>query len=139
MMGGDDLFLEGEPLQEELDLAVRWLRRQWRQGVVDVPERGVFSLTDPRLFPLGEAQEVFVYRDATSYDTWQRQGLTEAHASDAIWIARNPDGLSFVVDDRASPAGRMVQELMESLAQNRWQHLKTSTSQLRELHDAHAY
>jgi hypothetical protein len=121
MIGGDDLVLEGTPRGSELDFAVRWLRREWRQAVVDVPGRGVLPISSERLFPLTDAAEAFIYRDRNSFESWRETGLTEQNSDALIWIAVNDDCLVFVIDDRSSPLGRLVCELIESLEQNRWQ------------------
>jgi hypothetical protein len=121
MIGGDDLVLEGIPRGSELDFAVRWLRREWRQAVVDVPGRGALPISSEALFPLTHAAEAFIYRDRGSFESWRQEGLTEQNSDALIWIAVNDDCLVFVIDDRDSPLGRMVRELIESLEQNRWQ------------------
>lgn len=121
MIGGDDLVLEGSPRGSELDFAVRWLRREWRQAVVDVPGRGVFPISSEALYPLTDAPEAFIYRDCSSFESWRRDGLTEQNSDALLWIAVNEDCLVFVIDDRDSPLGRMVRELIEGLEQNRWQ------------------
>jgi hypothetical protein len=143
-IGGYDLVLEGTPQPEDIDLALRHFAEAWPEGLVDAPGVGpVTPLASPPA-TLKSAKEVtfFVYRDRASFDAWQEEGLTEANASAIIWVtlSEQEGAISFVVDDRDSPSGRIVTSLMLRIENRRLQNALTKAqadhAELKKLVDA---
>lgn len=131
MIGGDDLFLEGQPSwPDDVDIIVRYMRRIWPHGVARIPPAVAtipLRALSPRGLPM--ASEIFVYRDEQARATWQRDGLTDDNASAMIWISVDEDGLAFVMDDRDSPSGQIVRELITAI-RNDWRLRKELTKEM---------
>jgi hypothetical protein len=122
MIGGDDLFLDGQPsLPEDIDFVLRCLREEWPRAVVEVPASGtVVPIRDFSIVTTTPGNEIFVYADEGAWKSWQSDGLTDDNASALIWITVEDGGVAFVMDNRDSPSGRLVRELMSMLQQNWW-------------------
>ena len=119
MIGGDDLLVEGPTTMSDVDLALRMLMRKWREAVIEDDRGRVHMSSDPDLWPLPRINELFVYRDQASFDSWKSEGLTDENAEAVVWISIQTDAISFVMNDRESPTGRVVQEVTEAITRNR--------------------
>ncbi len=120
MIGGDDLFLEGQPGIDDIDFIVRFFRHAWPTAIFEgAPDYEAIPIDSPKLFPVKWRSELFLYRDQESYDSWKRDGLTTDNGSAVVYVIVEEELMSFVVDDRSSPSGRLVLELIEALQQNR--------------------
>jgi hypothetical protein len=122
MIGGDDLFLHGQPsLPDDIDFVLRWLREEWPDAMVEIPTSGsVVFVRDFSVVTTALGNEIFVYANEDAWKSWQNEGLTDDNASTLIWITVEEDGFAFVMDDRDSPSGRLVQDLMSMLQRNWW-------------------
>ncbi|HZF55105.1 MAG TPA: hypothetical protein VE093_40920 [Polyangiaceae bacterium] len=120
MIGGDDIFVEGCAGIGVIDIVLRFMRHAWRDAIFEcTAAEGSEPVQITRLFPAKETVELFVYRDRSSFESWKRDGLTEENASGIIYVVFNEGAISFVVDERESPSGRLVQELATTIRANR--------------------
>lgn len=120
MIGGDDISVEGYTGINDVETVLRFMRHAWREAVFEVAaEEGSEPVRITRLFPAREMAELFIYRDPSSFDSWKRDGLTDKNASAVVYVVFDRDSVSFVVDDRESPSGRLVRELATAIRENR--------------------
>lgn len=116
MIGGEDIVLPGATSAEDVDAILRLVLAAWPDAVFEVAAvEGAEPVrrTDP--FPALRWAEVFAYRDDASLVSWKQDGLTLTNAGAAIYVAVELDAIAFVVDDRDSPTGLLVRDIIDAL------------------------
>ena len=70
-------------------------------------------------FPIVGQAELIVYRDNTSFESWQSEGATADNQEAMIHVVVSGDSVTLVVDRVDSPLAELARELLESLRPNR--------------------
>jgi hypothetical protein len=123
MIGGEDIIIETSDRRKPavLDLVVRFIRRRWPHAVVqDGTSGNCFS--SYAALPFGHIEELFVYRDERSFETWMRVGADVENANSMIHLLADETTLTLVVDDPGDPTmASVIEESRDALApRNLW-------------------
>jgi len=120
MIGGDDIVIEGPSGIDDVMTILSFMRHAWPDAVFEATmQEGDEPARLERPFPARLMAEIFIYRDLSSYTSWKCDGLTNDNGSAIVYIVIEPEAISFVVDDRSSEAGLLIQELVFAVDRNR--------------------
>ena len=119
MIGGADIILTGRTKPQDADLLVRGIRSEWPNALIQgVDEPRATSILDFH-FPVVGAVELIVYRDISSYLSWDAHGATEDNQDAMIHMIVTADSVTLVVDHEGSALAGLARELLGSLRPNR--------------------
>jgi hypothetical protein len=115
MIGGIDVQIPtrcGPPLSTEV--AVRAIRQQWPDAEYEHGATGE-RYSEFALIPFGEIEEIFVYRDRLSADSWDKEGAIPDLSNTMIHIVAEADLITVVVDSRDAAMDEIMAAIRSAL------------------------
>ena len=107
MIGGIDVQIPTRCGPLATEVAVRAVRQRWPQAEF---ENGVTGERYREFcqIPFGEIDEIFVYRDRASADSWDAEGAIPSLYNTMIHIVADQELITVVVDERDSAMEEII-------------------------------
>jgi len=108
MIGGIDIQVPTRAGESSLEVAVRAIRQRWPLAVF---ENGITGerYDEFRQIPLGNLEELFVYRDGACANLWDEEGAIPSIYNTMIHIIPNDETLSLVIDEKDAAMEALIQ------------------------------
>jgi hypothetical protein len=115
MIGGIDVHLPTMAGDSSTEVAVRAIRQRWPRAVF---ENGITGERYDHFWqiPFGEIEELFVYRDSASADTWDDKGAIPAVYNMMIHLIPDDDLLTVVMDEKDSAMEELLAAIKSGLS-----------------------
>lgn len=115
MMGGIDVRIPSKAGDLSLEVAVCAVRQSWPEAVFENGLTGE-HYDSFRDIPFGEAEEIFVYRDATSAAVWDAEGAVAEASNTMIHLIADPGWVTAVVDERTDEMNAILAAIESRLS-----------------------
>lgn len=119
MIGGCDMHVDVVPTKENVDLALRVIRSEWLDGVVELEDGSVVELKHIPSLAAAMCDEFFVYKNRAAETSWNEHGLTDTNQDQMIVVMLEDGFINFVVDADDSEAGKLVLDVLQAVQSNR--------------------
>ena len=114
MIGGVDMHLPSMAGDLSVEVAVRAIRQRWTRAVFEDGITGErYNLFEQ--IPFGEIEELFVYRDSASADTWDAEGAIPATHNTMIHLIPGDDLLTVVIDEKDDAIEELIGAIKSGL------------------------
>lgn len=117
MIDGYDYCLCGPTSQTDMEFILREIHGRWPKGTMYMESSGRWPLVN-RPQPAMKT-DTFVYRTPEDEATWDLVGYTLDNTDNVVLIFPESDCISFVVSDRDSPSGKIIQDIISGLQRHR--------------------
>lgn len=107
MIGGIDVQIPTRCGPLSTEVAVRAVRQRWPHAEYENGVTGERYSEFCRI-PFGQVEEIFVYRDRASADSWDAQGASPSLYNTMIHIVADQDLITVVVDERDSSMEEII-------------------------------
>jgi hypothetical protein len=99
MIGGVDIVVELPYLDPSaaLDAAVRYILEHWPAGILQRGDTGE-RLDRYAAIHFGDLHELFVYKDASAFESWERLGADPSNANEMVHLLASRGQFTIVVD-----------------------------------------
>ena len=100
MISGSDIIIAnpGRSVPEVLDAIVRTIQDRWPESIIQDGATGQ-RFASYSAVPFGALQELFVYRDESSFESWKLLGAHPTNSNAMIHALADDDEITLVVDD----------------------------------------
>jgi hypothetical protein len=119
MIGGTDLTIFVPTTRDHVDFILRFFRDVWPDALISYSNTPTPISIKNVIFPISFIEEIVVYYNEDSYNSWEEHGLTDFNSDKAVYIIIEDDAISFVFDSEQSRSGQLVRELHQALKINR--------------------
>ena len=115
MISGSDIIIAnpGRSVPEVLDAIVRIIQARWSGSIIQDGATGQ-RFASYSAVPFGALQELFVYRDEVSFESWRSLGADPTNSNTMLHALVNDDEITLVVDD---PTDRMIASIQRELTE----------------------
>jgi hypothetical protein len=115
MISGADLILDQPGDDDAVDFVVRGIRTMWPLVVFQEVSKATFTAGAELEFPARLGHEFLAYASPESFESWQRDGLTDDNGASMVHVLCNDYSLTVVVDRAGSDLSLHVREILEAL------------------------
>jgi len=115
MIGGVETRIPTAPGAAPVEVAVRAICRHWPDAVFEDAITAV-RYNQSQSISLGQAEELFVYRDREAADIWEASGAIPAVYNTMIHLVPDDDALTLVVDKHDREMDQIIADVATELA-----------------------
>lgn len=122
MIGGTDIVFGGRPDPADRAAIVRTVVEAWPHALfVDATRDDAPTPLGGLAPPFALPDELLVYRDQRSFESWEREGATPENADTMLHFLFTSEGVTAVYHGGSgSESERMVEDIGHSLTSNRF-------------------
>jgi hypothetical protein len=114
MIGGIDIQIPTRCGASSVEVTVRSIRQKWPNAAFENAVTGE-RYGDFCLIPFGEIEELFVYRDSASADSWDVEGAIPSLENTMIHIVADEELITVVVDLRDEAMEQIIAAIESAL------------------------
>lgn len=111
MIGGTDIVIPTKGGFAALDACLRVIKKVWPQALFEDAANG-HKVDRYELLPIGQLNELFVYRDSNVSRAWDEKGADPSLTNTMLHLLLSDRAVTVVVDD---PTDTTIRPLLEAM------------------------